>query len=609
MTQEAELKIHWIGLLLLLCSFQALPAAGRQSLSLDGEWKMLPRLSDVGEGGRHAFEAPGTNRAAWRSIQVPSCWERQFEDLKYFEGLAWYFRTFNFEGDPAAVHAELVFEGVNYLSRIYLNGKTLADHEGGYTEFRVPLDGSLVKGENSVAVRVDNRRHLLRVPANVGWANYGGIYRPVRLEITPKVHLAQNYVRTLSLGPQGASLEASAVVEGLGRDGTAQAVFSLELLDREGRTAGTLRQNVSLAGEGSTLRGTFTVKPKDTHPWSPDNPYLYKAVASLSVQGGPEDRVETTAGIRTYSVRGRDFLLNGQPFKVRGICYHVDFPKTGRTLDPGMFATDLANFRELGVNAVRCHYPLEARMLSALDSLGVLVWMEDAVYWVHDYDLSRQDLACNLIREIALAHRNHPAVMVWSLGNECGFDEREEVLFFGALHQELRRWVPDGLTSYAHNGNSSNPTNWEEIYSTNLYPGWYTFLGRRPVQWSTDSTELATVMAEQGRELERRVREFPVMPFWVSEIGGGGAVDFPRGDWELFSENYQATLLGSQLNMIAAVPEFSGIFPWVYSDFYDPSRAEVPGQNGKNVKGVVTIDRKHKKSFGVLKDFYSRWGR
>jgi len=606
------LKISWISLLAALCLIQSAPAAvitQRVKIPLDGEWKFLHRMTDTGEGGSHALESPLTNRDGWRKIAVPSCWERQFSDLEFFEGVVWYARTFDFEQDPADIHAELVFEGVNYLSRIYLNGKILADHEGGYTEFRVPLDGALVKGQNLLVVRADNRRHLLRVSAEVGWANYGGIYRPVRIEITPRVRLDETYVRTISLGPEGAVLEVSAQVRGLGRSESAKAACTVDVLDREGRKAGSLSQECTLSGDWAELRGTLKVGAKSLHPWSPESPYLYRARLTLLQDGKETDRVEIPFGIRTYGVKGRDFLLNGKPFKVRGICYHVDFPRTGRAFDPEVFSTDLANFRELGVNAIRCHYPMETRMLEAFDSLGILVWMENAVYWVWDYNTGRLELARGMTREIAVAHRNHPSVMVWSLGNECGFDEGEERLFFGALHDELRRWVPDGLTSYAQNGNSMNPVNWEEIYSTNLYPGWYTFLGKRPPQMVTDSVQLAKAMEETRQELLRRVREFPVMPFWVSEIGGSGSLEIPRGDWELFSEQYQATLVSSQLQMIGSIPEFTGLFPWLYSDYHDPSRMPIPGKNGKNLKGVVTIDRVHKKSFGVLKDFYSRWGR
>lgn len=606
------MKIALIMMFFAALSAQSLLSADvplRVTIPLDGEWKFHPRPSDVGEGGRHAFEQPDKDRSPWRTIRVPSCWERQFEDLKYYEGVGWYSRTFEFEGDPAAVHAELVFEGVNYLSRVYLNGRTLADHEGGYTEFRVPVGDALLKGENHVAVRVDNRRHLLRIPAHVGWQNYGGIYRPVRLEVTPALHLSELYTRTLSLDREGAVIEVSARINAPETTALNRGAFAVEVLNSQGRTVGSLSLPFTFNGSGTDVRGTLAVRARDVRAWTPETPHLYLARASLLDGKTETDRNETKFGIRTVGVDGRDFLLNGKPRKVRGICYHVDFPRTGRSFDPEVWETDLANFRELGVNALRCHYPLDRRMLDDLDSLGIMVWMENAMYWVHDYDRDRLALGRAQLREIAVAHRNHPSVVVWSLGNECGFDPHEEVLFFGALREELRRLVPDAISTYASNSRSDNPSNWSDIYSANMYAGWYTFLGRRPVQLVTDSTQLAEAMDNMRKELHRRAREFPVMPFWASEFGGDAALDIPRGDWELFSENYQAMLLKSQIEMIASVPEFSGLFPWLYNDFYDPVRMEAPGQDGKNLKGVVTIERRKKKSFQVLKEFYSRWGR
>ncbi|MBN2288566.1 MAG: beta galactosidase jelly roll domain-containing protein [Candidatus Glassbacteria bacterium] len=584
-------------------------AVERYSIPLDGTWDFLPRLGDRGEGGRHRFESPEALRESWRRIEVPSCYQRVFEDLRYFEGVSWYARKFRFGDDPGDVCARLVFEGVNYRCRVYLNGKVLGDHEGGYTTFAMPVQGALLRGENTVAVRVDSRRHLLRLPGDVGWLNYGGIYRPVRLEVMPQVHLADLAVRTKIPGP-AAILGVNATVEGPMAGSPAWADLRLEVLDKQGNSVSVGSRGFIWTGGKESLYLELRVNEHFVQQWSPENPYLYRLRARLSLDEKPADQQTATFGIRTLSARGRDFLLSGKPIKLRGICYLYDFDKTGRTLDPEAFAGDLANFRELGINALRNHFPLEPRMLDACDSLGILVWHDIPVYWVSGYDPCDLRLAKEMIGEMALADRSRACMAVWNLGNENRMERTDRAAFFTALRDELHSYLPGALTTCALTQGSFRDVMYGivDLLSENIYPGWYTFLNRDPVMWRADTSQMDLDKYEQ--DLRREIADCPDMPVIISEVGAGAAYGMYKNDpWRLFSEDYQAYLLGRQLGMIASIGEVSGIFQFLYNDFYDPSRMEAPGQEGKNLKGLVTIDRKRKKAFGVLRDFYQKWGR
>ncbi len=607
-------RINLFVFMVLICqvfvSAQCLYAVERYSIPLDGTWHFLPRLGDRGEGGRFRYESPEALLDTWRKIEVPSCYQRVFEDLEYFEGVTWYSRKFQFDGDPDTVYARLVFEGVNYRCRVYLNGTVLGDHEGGYTRFVMPVRGALLQGENTVALRVDNRRHLLRLPGDVGWFNYGGIYRPVRLEVLPKVRLADLFVHTKILGP-AAILGVNVKVEGPPFESPRWADIRLVVLDEQGTTMSKTSRGFIWTGGQQSLSFDLRINESFVRHWSPENPYLYRLGASLSLDEEPVDQNIVTFGIRTLTVDGRNFLLNDKPYRVRGICYLYDYPKTGRTLDEEVFTRDLENFRELGINAIRNHFPLEPRMLDACDSLGILVWQDIPVYWVEGYDPNTLMLARNMVRETVLAGRNRPCLAIWSLGNENQMPATDRTAFFTALSDEVKRHLPYALTSSA-----SFVGIWEQmeklvdIFSVNIYPGWYNFLGRDSIMWRADSAMLEENLESHAELLRKNIRSFTSRPVWISEVGAGAAYGMYQEDrWRLFSEDYQAYLLKRQLEMIASIRSISGIFPFLYNDYYDPSRMEAPGQEGKNLKGIVTLDRKRKRAFRVVQDFYKNWGR
>ncbi|MEA2062224.1 MAG: glycoside hydrolase family 2 TIM barrel-domain containing protein, partial [Gemmatimonadota bacterium] len=485
------------------------------------------------------------------------------------------------------------------------------DHEGGYTSFSFPATEALVRGSNTLAVQVDNRRHLLKVPGDVGWFNYGGIYRPVRIEVRPEIHLADIHVRTKTVNP-AAVLSVKVRVEGPASFLPGTATVRIDLLDREmGLPVASSSRSFYWTGQEELSTFELRINRKFARLWSPEDPYLYKLRTRLTFEEQQLDQTFTKIGIRTISVSGRDFLLNGEPCPVRGICYFPDFEKTGLTLDGKAFARDLANFRELGINAIRSHFLLERRMLDACDSLGLLVWHDIPVYWVRDYDRYTLMLAREIAREMAASDRNRPCMAVWSLGNENDMRDTDRTSFFTALRDEVKRCVPDAVISLAsYLDNWANVEKYVDVMCVNIYPGWYNFLNHDPIMWHAKPEMLEKDIARFAGLFRKSIESNSPMPLWVGEIGGGAAFGMYKDDpWRLFSEDYQATLVKKQLELIESIPEISGLFLHRYNDYNDPSRMEVPGQNGRNLKGIVTIDGKRKKAFEVLKAFYRRWKR
>ena len=536
----------------------------RKTVDLNGEWFFLPRLSDAGIGGRHRFEAPDACHETWRKIEVPSCYQRQFEDLAYFEGVSWYAREFNFDGDPELIDARVIFEGVNYKCRVWLNGEAIGEHEGGYTGFSFPVRGFLKNGKNTLTLRVDNRRELMNLPGNVGWQNYGGIYRPVCIEIRPKTHIEDIYIRTKEIGSK-AVLGVEITLAGEKISVNKAYELHLKLQDKEGRTVVSAKKNIGITRnmEKVTLDMTFN----SAEPWSPENPYLYKMVAELKNGSELIDQLETSTGVRTFSTQGREFLLNEKPITIRGICYMYDYPETGRTLDSVMFSTDLDNFRDLGVNAIRAHFPMEKRMLDACDSLGILVWNEIPVYWAHEHKYENLLLAKQYAREMALDCRNRPSVVFWSLGNENSTGYYDQQVFFPELQDELFLYNPDAVTTCV----ITSPFMFGDImgrfvdfFTSNIYPGWYCYLGGKDIMWSVDTTK--SDFEKYEADLREEIAGCPVMPCAISEVGVGAVKGLYENDpWKLWSEDYQAYLIEKQLKMLDRIDEISAVFVFLYT--------------------------------------------
>ena len=188
--------------------------------------------------------------------------------------------------------------------------------------------------------------------------------------------------------------------------------------------------------------------------------------------------------------------------------------------------------------------------------------------------------------------------------------DTDRTAFFTALRDELKTHVPEAITTCALFQGWEVMSKIVDVFSTNIYPGWFDFLSRDPILWRADSAALAERLDFQAETLRGWIASNPPMPFWISELGAGAAYGLYKDDpWRLWSEDYQALKLKKELEMIASFPEMSGIVPFCYNDYYDPSRMQAPGQEGKNLMGIVTIDRKPKKAFKVLRDFYRGWGR
>ena len=409
----------------------------REHLSLDANWKF--HLGDDWPGALHLDKAgastgPASEKfgdTAWRSLDLPHDWAIELPFDKTSDtshgfkpvgpgflknSLGWYRRTFELPAEDSEKRIWLTFDGVFRDATVWVNGWLVKRHEGGYYPFREDItDVAHFGGKNVVSVRVDATKFE-------GWFYEGaGIYRHVWLDKTAPVAIAPDgvfvYSKFQDNTPVGAA-ELHAELKLLNaEDFPAEAKVSYTFKDADEQVLGELGDVVKLDAHSQKEISTdasglhFTLAKYKL--WSPEDPRLYKLVTTVQVEGKIVDRKETEFGIRTVSFdKDKGFLLNGQPYVLKGTCNHQDMAGVGAALPDALQYFRVAKLKEFGDNAYRTsHNPPTTELLEACDRLGMIVMDESRLLGSDQENLRKWD---DQIRR----DRNHPSVGLWSVANE-----------------------------------------------------------------------------------------------------------------------------------------------------------------------------------------------
>ena len=516
-------------------------------------------------------------------LHVPGDWNTQRPELLYYEGTVWYRRTFDFAGLAGGQRAFVRFGAVNYRADVYLNGKKLGTHIGGFTPFTFEVTQLLKHGTNSLIVKVDNKRAREAVPTvNTDWWNYGGITRDVKLVSLPKVFISDHRLALES--------EATRAISGWVQIAGAGAGESVELSIPELGEKITARTDVS-------GRAAFHFTPAELQLWSPETPKLYEVRIEC---GG--DAVAERIGFRTVRTQGKKILLNGRPVFLRGICIHEEFPLLGggRVKSAGQAKQLLLWAKELGCNFVRlAHYPHNEAMTRLADELGIMVWSEVPVYWTIDwtnsetYQNAQAQLSDNIARDA-----NRASIIIWSLANETPVSEAR-TKFLSNLAARARSLDQTRLLSAAMEKHSDPVTpnvyviqdplaDIVDIVAFNEYVGWYDGLADKcgKISWQIPYDK----------------------PVFVSEFGGDARQGYHGGKGQRWTEEFQEDLYLQTLPMLDKIDGLAGFSPWILVDFRSPRRV-LPGiQDGFNRKGLISSEGVKKKAFAVLQEYYRKHG-
>jgi beta-glucuronidase len=508
------------------------------------------------------------------NMKIPGDWNSQVEKLELYEGTVWFRQLFT-AAPKADKRYFLYFGAVNYEAHVYLNGKKLGSHKGGFTPFQFEVTGQLNAGQNNVVVKADNTRRPDEIPTvSTDWWNYGGITRDVLLAEVPATFIS-DYKVQLAKGN-------SRLIEGF-----------VQLTGSDKAQAVTI--NIPEAGLKQTITtdtlgyAKISIPVKKLGYWSPEDPKLYHVEIA-----GTTDRVADRIGFRTIETKGQDILLNGKSVFLRGICLHDENPLIpGRLRSQGDMRMMLQWAKELNCNYVRlAHYPHNEEMVRLADEMGLLVWAEVPVYWTISWQNAETfKNAQRQLTDLIVRDKNRASTIIWSVGNETPISEPRNV-FMGKLIATARAQDDTRLVAAAleihRNGNNivveDTLGTLLDLVSFNEYAGWY---------WSNTKDML-------NYRFDIKLNK----PVVITEFGADALGGYHGDSATRWSEEYQELLYKNQFTMLKAMSQLRGMTPWILADFRSPRRQHPYFQEFWNRKGLISETGKKKKAFYVLKAFY-----
>jgi len=553
----------------------------RTQIQLAGFWDFLPDPQGRGEAARYFDRFPKPETRMW----VPGTWNT-YARYWHYEGPAWFRRRFQV---PAEGRLRVRFAAVFYKAKVWLDGKFLGSHEGGYTPFAF-AEGNAAKGEHELIVLADNRLDDESLPkAGVDWFPYGGIYRPVYAELVPDVFIQDFHVMASVAAGKNANLRVRAFLRNFSpADREEQVRFEVN-----GRLL--YSEKVKLSGRDPEL--SFSVPLADPRLWSPGSPVLYTARLYLPQAG---DDQYTRFGVRSFVLDGPRLLLNGEPFKVKGANRHDDHPDWGPALPPHIIRQDVEILKRMGANAVRSHYPTDEMFMDYCDENG-LVFLEEVPAWQNlPEQLAKevvQDKIKTQFREMVYRDMNHPSVLSWSLGNEWPeFDKSYTVI--KSLVEYARSIDSTHFITLVTGGARTGATSaLLDLICTN----WAQYL------WYDPFTCPAPEEAEKAISKLNRIHErFPDKPVLLTELGAAesqaGWHNWGNVKW---SEEYQARNVSDSARYSLDSDWIAGGLVWQFSDTRSSPLRFLAGRlRGWNAKGVVDGYRSPKMAFYKLQQLF-----
>jgi beta-glucuronidase len=564
----------------------------RQTTGLNGKWKIIIDPYEIGFFDYRYEENPWgffqnqkpadkMDRVEYDfdtsdSLNVPGDWNSQRKELLYYEGTVWYKKSFDYKLKPG--HRLFLWLGaVNYKSYLYLNGKRLGSHEGGFTPFNFEITNIVKEKDNFLVVKVDNKRIREGVPTlNTDWWNYGGITRDVEL-----VEVVADFISDFSIHL---------------KNGTTNVVEGWVKPDKKlsGRQIKVVIPELAISSDFSTDssgKASFSLK---CFPelWNPENPKLYTVTFIYN-----KDTLKDKIGFRSIETKGGELLLNGKPVYLRGICMHEEIPMRKARANGSADAKLLLGWaKELNCNFIRlAHYPHNEYVTRMADSLGLMMWSEVPVYWTIQwenqgtYNNAKQQLTENITRD-----KNRASIIIWSIGNETPVTESRlkfmQNMAFAARQYDKTRLISAALE--VHRDPKNGTIYWVDdplgeyldVIACNEYIGWYDGLPMKcnEITWKTKYDK----------------------PFLFSELGAEAPYGNHGDSLTRWSEEYQEYFYTQQIKMLKKIPFLRGTTPWILADFRSPRRL-LPGiQDGWNKKGLISEQGMKKKAFFILRDWY-----
>ena len=524
-------------------------------------------------------------------VNVPHTWnaiDGQDGGNDYWRGSCVYEKEFEAPAwNPETESVYLEFQGVNASADVVLNGRACRHHDGGYSTFRVNVS-ELLQADNHLKVTVDNSVNDRVYPQKADFTFYGGIYRDVHVVVVNKNHFDLDYFGGPGLQITPKVDGKNAIVNIKSWHNAENAEVLIRLLDAEG--------NVIAEGSGTDA----SLQIEQVHLWDGlKDPYLYKAVLQLSVNGEVVDEISSRFGVRSFHVDPeKGFFLNGRAYPLHGVSRHQDRKGIGNALTRAHHREDMELIREMGCNTIRlAHYQHDQYFYDLCDEYGMVVWAE--IPYISSHMPNGRDNTISQMKELIIQNYNHPSIVTWGISNEITIatkDKKDMLDNHHMLNDLCHEMDPSRVTTlacYAVCGPFNKSAHISDLVSWNLYLGWYTpglFLNDLWINFFHFC--------------------YPKRPLGFSEYGCEAMPNLHsskprRGD---HTEEYQAVYHEYMLECFKRHPYMWANHVWNMFDFAADARDQ-GGEPGMNHKGLVTFDRKVKKdSFYLYKAYWSEEG-
>ncbi|MFR6247404.1 MAG: glycoside hydrolase family 2 protein [Romboutsia timonensis] len=541
---------------------------------------------------KEATEAPKVMPEKWYWVSLPHTWndiDGQDGGNDLYRGTAYYAKELEKIDLPKADKYYLELNGANSSATVYVNGKKLASHDGGYSTWRVNIT-DVLEDKNLFVVEVDNSQNDRVYPQNADFTFYGGLYRDVNILAVNNSHFDLEYYGGpgIKVTPEVVENNANVEVEVFTTNTLDTQKLNYILKDREG--------NIIAQKETSSSETKVTFEIENVHLWhGKKDPYLYSAEVYLKQDDEVLDNVSTRFGCRTFKIDPElGFILNGEEYPLRGVSRHQDRWGIGNALLPEHHEEDMDIICEVGATTIRlAHYQHDQYFYDLCDERGMVIWAE--IPYISTHMPNGRENTISQMKELITQNYNHPSIVVWGLSNEITMsgesteDLRENHVILNDLAHEMDKTRLTTIACVSMCSMDDPYVQIPDVVSYNHYFGWY-----------GGDTSM------NGPWFDEFHAKYPNIPIGCSEYGcealNWHTSNPEQGD---YTEEYQAYYHEELIKQFFTRKYMWATHVWNMFDFGTDSRNE-GGENGQNHKGLVTFDRKYKKdSFYAYKAWLS----
>jgi beta-galactosidase len=543
----------------------------REIINLNQKWAFT----------KEATEVPASMPEKWYWVNLPHTWnaiDGQDGGNDYYRGTCYYAKEIEKIDLPEGEQYYLEFRGANSSADVYVNGKKLAHHDGGYSTWRVNIT-DVLDIKNLIVVAVDNAPNETVYPQTADFTFYGGLYRNVNLIAVSESHFDLDYYGGpgLRVTPEIKGEDATVEVEAYLTNAKAGQKLVYTIKEADGSVV------AQQTAEVSETKVTFDIKK--VHLWNGrKDPYLYTAEVALVSGDTTLDQISTRFGCRFFEINPeKGFILNGKEYPLRGVSRHQDRALIGNALLPEHHEEDIKYILEMGATTIRlAHYQHDQYFYDLCDESGLVIWAE--IPYISRHMPGGRENTISQMKELVTQNYNHACIVVWGLSNEItmnGDSDEDLRENHNILNDMVHEMDHTRLTTMAvvsmcdiHDPYIQIP----DTISYNHYYGWY-----------GGDTSM------NGPWMDKFHAEFPNIPIGMSEYGcealNWHTSDPRQGD---YTEEYQAYYHEELIKQLYTRPYIWATHVWNMYDFAADARNE-GGENGMNHKGLITFDRKYKK--------------